>query len=167
MDQQNHAVEPESTPIMSRQDVANALMRISHGIMKRMGRLYRPFVSPSARKVPGEYYSMLVSQLPNRRGDLVGEVRIKISVPESRNLDISVMVEWTRDAFGFWYQEEIRMENSDDPTKAFMDQFVKAMKWVKTTADGTVRVASMNRLHKKVRKNSVKDRAARAGLTIG
>ena len=160
-------LEPESIPIMSRRDVADGLMRVSKGIMKRMGRLYRPFVTPNAMKVPGGYYSMLVSPLPNRRGDIVGETRVKVQVPDSRELPISVLVEWTRDAFGFWYQENIKLQNSDDPTKAFMDQFLKAMNWVKTTADGTVKLVSMNRLHRKIKKNRIKDSAARAGLAIG
>ena len=161
------SVERRSTPIMSRQDVAQALMRIAGGIMKRMGRVYRPFVTPNARKIPGTYYTFLVSQLPDRRGNLVGEVRVRVMVPMDQRLPISVLVEWTRDFFGFWYQEEIRLENSEDPTKVFMNQFVKVMSWVKTTADGTVRLVSMNRLHRRVRKNPVKDKAARAGLSIG
>lgn len=160
-------IEPESTPIMSRPDVARSLMRVALGIMKRMGRTYRPFITENPKKMPGYSFTFLHTQLPNRRGDLIGEARVRVTVPEDRTLQISVLVEWTRDAFGFWYQEEIKLKNSDDPTGAFMDQFVKAMNWVKTTADGSIRVISMNRMHRKIRKNEVKDRAARTGLTIG
>ena len=160
--------EPQSVPATSRKDVARNAMRAVQGLMRQMGRLYREFVTPVPKAIPGGYVMMLVSPLPNKAMEMVGEVRVWIYVPEDRNLSIRVRVEWTRNAFGFWYRNEIVLPNVDDSMFELLRKMKEAMFFVKTTADGTVKVASMNRGgFYKFRKNPTKDRAARVGMILG
>jgi len=160
--------EAQSTPIFSRRDVAVRLINIVKGLMKRHGRTHRPYVSPVPKKVHDRFISMLVSPLLNRKREDIGEVRVWIQVPEYDILPIRLIVEWTRHAFGFWYRDESKIENIEDPTDSFLKALDKSIRSVKITADGTVRLASMNRGGvKKIKQNRVKDKAARSGLMMG
>lgn len=160
-------IEQSATPIMSRKDAAVAIMRVIRGVMRQMGRLYRDEYTRTPRSYPGEYIMVLSTELPNRKRDLVGKTRVRVRVPEDQDLPIHIRLEWTRDAFGFWYQQEEFFDNLDDPTNIVLKWIVDAMRPVKYTADGTVNTASMNRGYRKRKKNKVMDKAAMAGLSLG
>lgn len=152
----------------SRKTVADKLMGVTSAFMRTSGRTRRPFVTPVPTTVPGGYVSMMTSPLLSSRGEEVGEVRVWIFVPENTTLPIRIRVEWTRDAFGFWYRNEIYIQNVDDPTVELLKKIREALFFVKITADGTVRVASMNRGgFQKIRKSQTRDRAARVGMMMG
>ena len=160
--------EAEATPIPSRKDVAIKSMRIVRGMMDRMGRIYRERVTPRPKSSPTGHLMMMYSPLLNRRRDSIGEVRVYIYVPEDDSFPIKMNVDWTRNAFGFWYRNEIRVPNTADPTAAIMNAIRGAMRRVKITADGDVRVASVNLSGlRKIRRNKVHDRAVRSGMVMG
>jgi len=158
--------ESETTPIRLRKEVSKDVMRIVRASMERTGRLRREYVTPIPKELPGGYVMLLNSPLPNVKGDLVGEVRVLVYAPSDVALPVRVDFEWTRNAFGFWYRNSVSLDAVD---AASVVKVVKgAMRWVKTTADGGVSVASMNRMpFKHVKKNATKDKMARSGLVLG
>lgn len=138
----------------SRAEVAKRSMQ---ALAKSAGRrLYRKKIY-SPRTIPGGTMVKMVSQLPDADGDLIGRYRVTMYVPDDMQFKISVLVEWTRDVFGFWYQDAFRIDNIDNPIPALLNRFRESMKWIRTTADGLVKVASMNRMFRKMRKNRIKD----------
>ena len=146
-------------------DVAIGLMRVVRGVLKP--RLATgTFVSPVPKTLPGGYLMVLVSPLMNRRGEVVGEMRVNVYVPSDPVLDILIRVEWTRNAFGFWYRKDIRMSGESGHVSV-QPKIREIMRWIATTADGTVSVTSMNRMFRKIRKNPSRDRAARMGMVMG
>jgi hypothetical protein len=152
----------------ARKVVADRLMRAMYAFMRASGRTRRAFVMPVPTTVPGGYISIMTSPLLNGRGEEVGEVRIWIYVPDNAALSIRVRFEWTRKAFGFWYRNEVYIQNVDDPRIELLKVARDALFFVKITADGTVRVASMNRGgFQKIRKSKTRDRAARVGMMMG
>ena len=153
---------------MSRREIADKMMDAAKGYLRMTGRTKREFVTPVPTSYPGGYISMLVSPLLDGSGKSIGEIRLWIYVAEDRNIPIRVRVEWTRDAFGFWYRNEIVLQNVDDPMVELLKRLKEAMFFVKITADGTVRVASMNRGgFQKIRKSRTRDKAARVGMMMG
>jgi hypothetical protein len=144
--------------------IANA----ANAFLKMTGRTRREFVTPVPRSVPGGYVSMIVSPLLNKKREEVGEIRVVIYVQEDDGLPVRVMVEWTRNAFGFWYRMRYVLDDKSDLRIGVSNKLRDAMYFVKVTADGTVRVASMNRSGiEKVRKSRTIDRAARVGMMMG
>lgn len=159
--------EPQSTPAESRKDSAYSAMRVIRGMLKRMGRLRREFVTPVPKTMPSGYVMMLVTPLPNRKGEIIGELRVWVWAPTDPNLLIKVRFEWTREILGFWYRNDFNL-TSDDKVKELMDKIKDAMHWVKNTADGTIRLAHMNRMpFRKIKKNRTRDKAARIGMVMG
>lgn len=158
----------QGTTETSRKIVSDKLIGVAHSFLKMSGRTRNAFVTPVPSSLPGGYVSMLVSPLLKGNGDSVGEIRVWAYVPEDTNLQIRVRVEWTRNAFGFWYRNEFNLPNVDDPRVDLLKRLKEALFFVKITADGTVRVASMNRGgFQKIRKSQTRDRAARVGMMMG
>lgn len=154
-------------PSGSRRDTSLHVMRSIHSLIDKMGRLRREFITPVPKELPGGYVMMMVSPLPNSSGEIIGELRVWIWAPTDHAIPVRVRFEWTREAFGFWYRNDFYLSAEgkvDDLVKKVRD----AMHWVKNTADGTVRIASMNRMHfKKINKNPNRDKAARIGMVMG
>ena len=160
--------EAEATPIPSRKDVSVKYIRIVRGMMDRMGRLYRERISPSPKSSPTGHLMTMYSKLQNRRRELVGEIRVSVYVPEDEHVRIMIKVDWTRNAFGFWYRNEIRLPNSPDPSSDVVGAIKDAMRYVKHTADGDISVASMNRgTFRKIKRNKVHDKSFRSGMVMG
>jgi hypothetical protein len=110
---------------------------------------------------------MLVGDLLNRRRRDIGAIRVYVTVPTSKN-DIKFTIEWTRHAFGFWYQQIVVLAGAvEDPKNMDVSKLRTALNPVEWTADGTTRVKSMNRMFRKIKKSRVRDRASRAGLMVG
>lgn len=159
-------MESETTPILIRKDIALRLMRVLRkGLNKRFVK--RAFISPVPKSFPGGYIMMMLSPLYNKKGDNVGEIRIHIYVPSDEKNAIVVRVEWTRKAFGFWYRYTIKLLNEDVLILELYSRIRDMERWFSTTADGTVRVSSMNRLFRKIKKNSVRDKVSRVGMVMG
>lgn len=143
-------------------------MRLVRDRANKSGLSKRLFVTPIPVSIPGGNIMMMNSPLLNRKGDEVGEFRVWIYEPNDKHLNIQTRVEWTRRAFGFWYRDEFLNVNDISEEKLFKDRIKIAFKWVDVTANGTVRLRSMNRLHfKKIKKSKTVDRASRVGMVIG
>jgi hypothetical protein len=156
----------QSTPILLRKDIAIKLMAFFRSyIPNRFSR--NAFVSPVPRMFGGGYLMLFVSKLFNDKTDEVGWFRVYIYVPEDENLNILIRIEWRRNIFGFWYRNDLWIKSNIDPVGEFHSNIKNMMKWVYMTADGTVRISSMNRLFKKIKVNPVKDKAIRNGLVMG
>lgn len=141
-------------------------MAMVRDLLLRMGRIKKELVSPKATG-QAEYSMMLVANLLSRRRRDIGGIRIYVTVPANGN-DIKFVIEWTRHAFGFWYRKEVVLRDFvKDPENANIGVLRTALDPIQWTADGTSRVASMNRMFKKIKKSRVRDRASRAGLRIG
>jgi hypothetical protein len=141
-------------------------MDIVHDLLSKMGRIKRELVSPKPTG-QSEYSMMLVGDLLNRRRRNIGAIRVYVTVPAKGN-DIKYTIEWTRHAFGFWYRKEMKLRNAvEDPAHAKIGLLRSALDPVQWTADGTVKLASMNKMFRKIKKSRVRDRAARSGLMVG
>ena len=163
-----NSLEPDATPVESRKDSAYAAMRVIRGTLKRMGRLRREFITPVPKTLPSGYVMMLVTPLPNRKGEIIGELRVWVYAPTDTKIPVRIRFEWTRNAFGFWYRNDFNLTSSGDQLDELMAGIKDSMRWVKTTADGTVRLASVNRMHfRKIKKNRTRDKAARIGMVMG
>ena len=135
-----------------------------HTVLLQMGRVKHELISARPADVPGKFEMKLVSKLLNRKRDAVGMVRVYVTVPENGD-DIKFRVEWTRNAFGFWYWIEFELKDVvGDTEDANVQKIRQELKPITQTADGTVNVRSMNRMYKKIRKSRVRDKVAQAGL---
>lgn len=138
-----------------------------HGVLVRMNRVKHELVSARPADVPGKFEMKLVSKLLNNKRVPVGLIRVYVTVPDNGD-DIKYRVEWTRNAFGFWYWKEFTFKNVvDDPDDVSLRTIRTELNPVIKTADGTVPVKSMNRMYKKIKKNKVRDKVAQAGLHRG
>lgn len=141
-------------------------MAMVRDILLRMGRIKRELVSPKPIGT-SEYSMMLVGDLLNRRRRDIGAIRLYVTVRADGD-DIKFTIEWTRHVFGFWYRSEVVLKGSVDEMKeSDVAKLRRALDPVEWTADGTTKVASMNRMFKKVKKSRVRDRASRRGLMVG
>lgn len=145
---------------------AMAIMDIVKGLLSMMGRVQRPFIS---RKPSGisEYRTMLVSPLMDRKRSPVGEIRVYVLVGANGG-DATIRVEWTRNAFGFWYRKDVVLSGVvGEPYGADLSEVKNVFKFAGKTADGTVILKSMNRMFRKVKKNKARDNASKLGLMVG
>jgi len=160
----------EAAPDVPQEDLhakaAEAGRDMVRDLLLRMGRIKRELVSPRATGT-SEYATMLVGDLLNRRRRDIGAIRVYVTVPTGGN-DIKFTIEWTRHAFGFWYQQQVVLKGAvKDPRSADTSRLRAALDPIAWTADGTSRVKSMNRMFRKIKKSRVRDRASRAGLMVG
>lgn len=154
---------PETPPQITAAETGMDMVR---DLLLRMGRIKRELMSPKPTGT-SEYSMMLVADLLDRRRRDIGAIRIYVTVLANGD-NIKFTIEWTRHAFGFWYRNEVILNNAvEDPENANVTKLRTALDPIQWTADGTTRVDSMNRMFKKVKKSRVRDRAARAGLMVG
>jgi len=94
----------------------------------------------------------------------VGDIRVWVKVPASGK-DVKFVIEWTRHVFGFWYRQDVTVPGAVDDLSLLASSRLKtAINPIRWTADGVTRVASMNRMFRKIKKARSRDRASRAGL---
>ena len=159
-------MESEATSILTRKDIVVRLMRVlRRSLDKRF--IERAFISPVPKSLPGGYIMMMLSPLYNKKGDNVGEIRIYIYVPSDEKNAIVIRVEWTRNAFSFWYRYDTKLLNEDALIPSLYSVVRDMKKWFSITADGTVNISSMNHLFRKIKKNPVRDKIGRVGMIIG
>jgi hypothetical protein len=154
-------------PVENRQQKASiVMMDIVRDLLFKMGRIKREFVSRQPSGV-SEHMMMMVSPLLDRRRNEVGSIRVYVLVGNISE-DIRVRVEWTRKAFGFWYQKDVMLRGSvSEPNMANLSELKTVFNGVKQTADGSTILKSMNRMYKKIKKSQVRDKAAKLGLALG
>jgi len=146
---------------------AQTALDVVYDSMRKMGRMKHVKMSPYPSG-QSEYSTVLVADLLNKRRNIIGSVRFFIDVPAD-GYDVKITVDWTRNAMGFWYRDDIKLIGAVDYPE-FVDyktisMFLKPVEW---TADGSVRVKSMNRGHyKKIRKNKTRDKVILSGLIHG
>ena len=154
------------SPILTRRELAVKLMNVlREGFNKRFTK--RAFISPVPRSFPGGHVMVMLSPLYNKKGENVGEIRIYIYVSEDENIPILIRSEWTRNAFGFWYRYDNRLFDKDNVIVDLYSKIRGISKWFSVTADGTVKVSSMNRMFRKIKKTSARDKAVRVGMVMG
>jgi hypothetical protein len=142
-------------------------MEIVHGLLKRMGRIKYPMITPRPKSFQSQWAMMLVSPLLNRKRQDIGTIRVMVTTFNETN-NIRVRVEWTRHAFGFWYRQDVWLSNAAmNPRMAKLAPLENAFGLVRLTADGGARLKGMIRVVKKIKKNQTKDRAMRQGLMMG
>lgn len=151
---------------LGRKATADKAMKAVSSFFKMTGRVGGVFVTPVPVSVPGGHASIMTAPLLNSSGADVGEVRVLVYSPSDVALPVRVRVEWTRKAFGFWYRNEFFMQ-VEEQSQEIVRKLRGAMFFVKTTADGSVRVASMNRGFRKIKKSPTRDKAARVGMMMG
>lgn len=147
-------------------DATIAGMDAVRGLLYKGSRIKRERVS---RKPSGvsEYTMIMASPLLNRKRQPVGSIRVYVTVGKASN-DIRVRIQWTRNAFGFWYVKDAVLVGAvDHPLPISTTNLMPIMAAVKHTADGTTILKSMNRTHKKKKKNKVRDKAIMSGLVMG
>jgi len=135
-------------------DVAIEFADFVLSCLKKNMLIYRPFVSVRPFEIPGGYIYRSTGDLIDKSGDVVGTIRLEIFVPFDFNLSIRVRIEWKRDAFGFWYREDIYLYEGENLDTGLMN---KPVKMIESTANGSVRLKSMNLGLKKIKNNKIKD----------
>ncbi len=161
-------VEPEVVePTVDRPAVAVEVMGIVRGMLHLHGRIKRPRISKKPKEFATEWVMTMVSPLLARNRQPIGTIRVVVRVPKLGK-NVKVRIDWTRDAFGFWFREEFILRDAvQAPRMANLAPLTAALVLVRWTVDGSVRLKSMNRMLKKVKKNTAKDRMAEAGLVLG
>jgi hypothetical protein len=122
--------------------------------LKRKMLIYRPFVSVNQFDIPGGSKYRATGDLIDKSGDIVGTIRLEIFVPFDPDLSVRIWIDWKRDAFGFWYREEIFLFEEDRFDISLMN---KSVRMIESTANGSVRLKSMNLGLKKIKNNKIKD----------
>lgn len=87
-----------------------------------------------------------------RTGGEVGDVEVRVLVPQDEAGAATVLVRWTRNGYGFWYEKETRIgvvETAEEADLVGVDMVLTAVGW---TAHGSVPLRSMVRAFRKVRK---------------
>jgi len=92
--------------------------------------------------------------LGGRHGGEIGAVRVLVMVPQDEGGAVIVQVRWTRDAYGFWFERELRLPpvvggEAEDVDLVGVDMVITAVRW---TAEGAVPLRSMKRTFHTVRK---------------
>lgn len=162
-------IEPTpSEPVVTPEDIAQGVMEKVQGYLNSGGFLRKEFVSPRPVRVLGEARSILVSPLMDRRHQVVGTVRVFVFAPVNENLKPLLRVEWTKDEFGFWFRKDLRLRSSRDGYGLEADRAIKSVApAIRNTTDRSVNLKSQLMMHKRIRKNPVRDRAVRSGLVLG
>lgn len=146
-------------------DAVRVVMDIVMGFLLRLGRTKRPYVTPSPQGET-DYRMMLMGPLLDRKRDGVGSIRVYVYTDLSN--DVRVRIEWTRNAFGFWYRSDIVLKEAVyDPYGVDLSGINSVFSAIRQTADGSTTVRGMNRLFRKVKKNKTRDKASRLGLMVG
>jgi len=159
--------EVKAVPVdMSPQYVATEdALSTARYLLFKTGLVNRGFVSPSPTGT-AEYSMTLVADLLDAKRKSVGSVRVNVLVPVAGN-SIKYIIEWTRDIFGFWYRQVVVVPDGvSDPIAKSVPKLKQAFESVRWTAQGVTKVASMNRMFKKVKKNRTADRTVRAGMRM-
>lgn len=148
----------------SSQDIAvEVVMNFVRDYLVKNGRSKRVLMS---RSPEGELEKkmFLAGNLLDRKRKNVGSVKVTATVRQDSD-DLRLRVEWTRHVFGFWYIKEYKLDGVvEDPGRIGIGKVGKLFDPVKWTADGTVKLQSMNRMFRKMRKSRIRDRAFREGL---
>ena len=151
---------------MDEDSVVSVLDHVVSSIKKRK-LIYRPYVSVSVYEIPGGMVYRATGDMPNADGDIVGTVRIEVYAPLDEMIPTRIRIEWTRDAFGFWYREDLFIVNSiDEWMEDMKGMLFKPIKMIESTSRGTVKVSSMNLGLKKIRKNKNKDAIFDNGMRL-
>lgn len=156
-------IEPIESPQVK---AVRAGMYMVRSMLDKSGRVKRTVVSINPTGV-SEHTMVMVSRLLNKKRDAIGAVRVFVTAPVNGE-DVKVTFEWTRNAFGFWYRKTIKLRDFvgdlEDLEMGKIRVVLDPLRW---TADGSVRLNSMNRMFKKVKKNRVMDRALHSRLRTG
>lgn len=149
-------------------DVALSSAEIMHAVKSVMGNARSTKnvnASASPRGIPGGEVYTVTADMIGKNTAVVGRVRCFVNMPSDPALNPKVRVDWTRNAFGFWY----RMDFYVPPGSRELDvagRLREIARWVNITAEGSVNLKSMNRMFRKVKKNRVLDKAAMAIASI-
>lgn len=143
--------------LLTKRENSNVAIDIADFVLlylKRKMLIYRPFVSARLFDIPGGSVYRATGDLIDKSGDVIGTIRIEVYVPFDSDLSIRVRIEWKRDAFGFWYREDIYLYEGESLDTGLMN---KPVKMIDSTANGSVRLKSMNLGLKKTKNNKIKD----------
>ena len=130
------------------------------GILRNKHRVHKPKFSviDGIKDVVFVYSAGLM--LANKQR--VGKIRISYTVPYNKSLPSRFRVDWTRNAFGFWYSYRRELDNNIENNLTLVLEYIWS--WIKHTIDGTIRLKSMNkRSVLKIKKDNVKDYTYRNG----
>lgn len=156
-------VEP-ALPEIDRGRSAELAMRIVYGMLTRDRRIRQARISPHPVETPTAYEMTLVSPLIDERRNKIGTIRVFVLVPKHGE-NIQIRIEWTRNAFGFWFQEKVVLKKSvENPSMALLAPLRAAMILVRQTVTGSVKLKSMIRMIRKVKKHRGKDAILQYGL---
>lgn len=135
--------------------------------LQQLGRVKNEMISTRPVDANGKYEMKLSSKLFNRRRVPIGFVRVSVSVPDGTE-DIRVRLEWKRNAYGFWFWKEFTIKNDSwDIDELRVQSIKKEFLPIIQTADGTVALKSMNRIYKKIKNSTARDRVANTGMRRG
>ena len=151
--------------IAGKYSLAMSLMYEVRDIIEKKKLSQRMFVS---RSPVGnyEFRTVVYGDLLNKKKEKVGKIRIFIFVSLLHD-DLKVRIEWTRNAFGFWYREDyVVMGGTSDDADFDRGKFKMKMRPVEWTANGSVSLKSMNLYFKKIKKSKIRDRGVRSGLVL-
>jgi hypothetical protein len=135
-------------------DVAIEVADFVLSFFKRKRLIYRPYVSTNVATIPGGFVYRSIGDLIDKSGDLIGTIRLEVYIPFDSELPIRIRIEWQRDAFGFWYREDVYIYAIEELDISILN---RSARMIETTADGSVRLSSANLGRKKVKNNKIKD----------
>ncbi len=143
------------------------MMSATQEILRKDGLIKREYISPSPVLSVGEYQMLLVSDLFDRKRSDVGDVRAFVFVPVVGDGSAVLRVEWSRNAFGFWFRDELRIPVGNFDANRIQSFLTGAVKKIKNTTDRNVPLKSQLRVLKKIKRNATRDKALRSGLVLG
>jgi hypothetical protein len=157
--------EPIEEPVEPDKSLAAiSVMRLIIGMLSREGMVFHPHITLRPIDSPTEYTMRMVSVLHNKKRDQIGMVRVWVIVSKIRD-EIKVKIEWTRNAFGFWFTKLIIFKGEAKGTSSVkLADLRTVIGQIRQTTEGTVKLQSMIRTFKKVKKSTIKDRMVQVGL---
>lgn len=149
------------------QDAARGVMAYVRGMLEATHLIgIRVQGTPDPVERPREYRMRMIAEMLNRKRDRVGTVWVDVLVPRD-GVDPRVVFRWTRNAFGFWYVEQMEVPGAgEDAFNADYGLVRAAVRAAVQTATGAVRLQSMNRMHRTVRRSRQAERVAHRGLRL-
>jgi hypothetical protein len=143
--------------IVTKREHGDAAIDIAYFVLsffKKRRLIYRPYVSVKPFNTPGGFVYRSIGDLTDKSGDVIGTIRIEVYVPFDYELPIRIRMEWQRDAFGFWYREDVHIYTVEELDTGLLN---RAARMIESTSDGSVRLSSANLGRKKVKNNKIKD----------
>lgn len=157
---ENEVTYPEA----DRGEAAMSILGMTYQILDNRHVVMSPKITREPQETPIDYVAKLVAPMIDGRRNKIGEVRVFVYVPKEWD-DATVLIEWTRDAMGFWFQKEVVLKDgASDVEGISLTPLKNAVHHVNSTARGSVPLESMLRTMKTRKKDRTRDFISAVGI---